>query len=826
MSKSNREWLERCFNCMEPVNTPDEECLSCGWDNHNRENGNAALEQTILKDQYIIGKSIGRGGFGITYVGFDLVLERRVAIKEYFPIGMAYRFSDAVTVRAYTEAEEEFQSGLRQALQESRTIAKLGQIPNIMQVHNAFLENGTVYMVMEYIDGKSLAEEVKQRGRLGWKEALQMMYPVMDALEKLHEKGVIHRDVSPENIIRRTETGEPVLLDFGSARPPREGLTVMLKPGYAPVEQYSQNAKQDGRVDVYALCATMYYLVTGITPASADLRRFAKKELELPSEFAKDLPFEIEEVILKGMELDSNDRYPSMRELHKAFLAAEEQGAGSSKSRGTANRRDSETRRPENKEKTGGAGERQPENKGNPKGTGKVAGIIAAVAAVACLGGFWLFGNGDGDRDTDSGKEAIESTAEESVAKEEKAKGENEVTPTPEQEDTVVAGVMEEPAETEAAAPELTATNAPTPEPIATSTPTPEPTATNTPTPEPTATNTPTPEPTATNTPTPEPTATNTPTPEPTATNTPTPEPTATNTPTPEPTATNTPTPTPTPPVILSSEDLPKMKSDSTITDYIFGSDFYRGEITELKIEKSLSDAPQNAWDISESGDGSVLAWVTTEGEEETLTIAGEGGVRAPEDSSRLFYNYYNLRTVDLTGFDTSNVTNMKNMFAFCGRLKNIDLSGFDTSNVTDMNGMFLCCEKLESIDMSNFDTSNVRDMGEMFDECRKLTSLDVSHFDTSNVTDMNSMFNGCVELTSLDVSHFDTSNVTNMSMMFFGCFSLTSLDVSNFDTSNVTDMSQMFESCENLTSIGVSYFDTANADTTDMYYRCFGLGF
>ena len=131
---------------MEPVDTPDAECAKCGWDNHNRVNGNAALEQTILKDQYMVGKSLGRGGFGITYVGFDLALERRVAIKEFFPMGTAYRFGDAITVRAYTETEEDYQRGLNQALQESRTIAKLGQIPNVMQVYNVFLENGTVYM--------------------------------------------------------------------------------------------------------------------------------------------------------------------------------------------------------------------------------------------------------------------------------------------------------------------------------------------------------------------------------------------------------------------------------------------------------------------------------------------------------------------------------------------------------------------------------------------------------------------------------------------------------------------------------------------------------
>ena len=792
---------------MEPVDTPDAECAKCGWDNHNRVNGNAALEQTILKDQYMVGKSLGRGGFGITYVGFDLALERRVAIKEFFPMGTAYRFGDAITVRAYTETEEDYQSGLNQALQESRTIAKLGQIPNVMQVYNVFLENGTVYMIMEYIDGVSLGEEVKRDGRLNWKEALHLMYPIMDALEKIHEQGLIHRDISPENIIRRKKTGEPVLLDFGSARQPKEGLTVMLKPGYAPAEQYSRNGEQDGRVDEYALCSTIYYLVTGSAPASADLRLFAKKELKRPSEYAGDIPVEFEKVLLKGMELDSSNRYASMRELHEAFWEAEKAGAAERKGSGGAegtvgagkieNSRDSRGYRssddskdsaksantvsPDDRTNTGGSGSREPQlgNKEKKGGSGKIAGIIAA-AAVACLGGFLLFGNpGRGNKDAE--KEAVESAVEGSAAEEAKAEVENEVTPTPES------------------------------------------TATNTPTPEPTATNNPTPEPTVTNTPTPEPTATNTPTPEPTATNTPTPEPTATNTPTPEPTATNTPTPEPK--ELRKDTGLPIMKADSFTYDdggTVLGSNMLRSEISSITIETSLANAPDTAWDTSMNNDGSVLAWVTETGEGKELTIAGEGGVEAPEDSSRLFQGYTNLRTIDLSGFNTSNVTEMDNMFYQCENLISLDVSNFDTTNVTDMNSMFDGCYSLTSIDVSSFNTSNVTDMSTMFSLCYLLESVDTSGFDTSNVTSMACMFNGCEALVSVDVSNFNTSNVKNMFAVFSRCINLTNIDVSNFDTSNVTDMSCMFRDCNSLTDIDVSSFDTSNVtNMRGMFMGC-----
>ena len=825
MNNSDHEWLKRCFNCMEPIEKPDAECAACGWDNHNRENGNAALEQTILKDQYILGKSLGRGGFGITYVGFDLVLERRVAIKEYFPVGTAYRFGDAVTVRAYSETEEDYQSGLEQALQESRTIAKLGQISNVMQVYNAFLENGTVYMIMEYIDGISLAEEVKRDGKIGWKKALHLLYPIMDALEKIHAKSLIHRDISPENIIRRNETGEPVLLDFGSARQPREGLTVMLKPGYAPAEQYSRNGEQDGRVDEYALCATLYYLITGNAPTSADLRMFAKKELKRPSEYADDIPAEIEKVLLKGIELDSSNRYPSMRELHEAFLRAEQKAESTGKTEKHAHSKPHK----EGTETTG--------NEAHVSFPKKAVGIAAAVA-IACLGSFLLFGNAGRERNAE--KEAAVSSVSESAAEEEEkdtVETEKEETPTPEPVEKTATGEMKE-------APEPVATNTSTPEPTETLTPTatPEPTETLTPTatPVPTATLTPTatPEPTATltPTPTPEPTATLTPTP--------TPEPTATLTPTPTPEPTSTPsptsTPTPAPTTILTAatensnpEELPKLRSDSISIDYaadysdrvVFRSNYHRSKITEIKIVTSTEDAPETAWDVSEARDGSVLAWVTEAGEDYLLTIAGEGGVKAPEDSSTLFSQYENLQKADLSGLDTSDVKDMSWMFYYCKALTSIDLSNFDTSNVTDMSGMFYQCVSLPAIDVSSFDTSGVTNMKEMFFWCQALTSLDLGSFDTSNVTDMSGMFDDCEALINLNVSSFDTSSVTTMQCMFKYCEVLPTIDVSSFDTSNVTDMCEMFDDCKALTEIDVSGFDTSNVnDMSSMFDDCEAL--
>ena len=183
----------------------------------------------------------------------------------------------------------------------------------------------------------------------------------------------------------------------------------------------------------------------------------------------------------------------------------------------------------------------------------------------------------------------------------------------------------------------------------------------------------------------------------------------------------------------------------------------------------------------------------------------------APVNSSYLFYNLSKLKTLDMSGFNTSNVTNMSYMFYNSSALTSIDVSGFNTSNVTNMSSMFRSCLALTSLDVSGFNTSNVTNMGYMFSSCSALTSLDVSGFNTSNVTVMGDIFSSCSALTSIDVSGFDTANVIDMRAMFSICSALTSLDVSGFSTSKVTNMIAMFNKCLALTSIDVSGFNTSN---------------
>ncbi len=256
----------------------------------------------------------------------------------------------------------------------------------------------------------------------------------------------------------------------------------------------------------------------------------------------------------------------------------------------------------------------------------------------------------------------------------------------------------------------------------------------------------------------------------------------------------------------------------------------YKSKITTIITKKDniVPSTATESWDISEAGDGSVMAYVE---DDETgngkykLTIGGKGGIIANESMIGYFYCFDKMTSIDLSALDTSEVTDMRNMFEYCSKLTSLDVSKFDTSQVTDMENMFFDCMGLTSLDVSKFDTSEVTNMSSMFLYCNSLTSLDLRNFDTSKVTNMENMFSYCSSLTSLNVSKFDTSNVTNMYQMFYDCSSLTSLDVSNFDTPKVTSMNDMFHSCSRLTSLDVSNFDTSKVtDMRNMFYDCSSL--
>ena len=253
---------------------------------------------------------------------------------------------------------------------------------------------------------------------------------------------------------------------------------------------------------------------------------------------------------------------------------------------------------------------------------------------------------------------------------------------------------------------------------------------------------------------------------------------------------------------------------------FFWGQERYmRKDVKTLTFQSSLQNVPSSAWDVSEAGDGSVLAWM----DNGDLYVAADGAIAPNSDASWLFHKFVNLKTINFGNcFVTSSVTRMSGMFGGCSSLTGLDLSCFETSTVTDMYGVFSSCGSLTHLDLTSFDTSNVTDMSSMFDGCRSLTSLDLTSFDTSSVTDMGSMFNDCMSLPHLNLTSFDTSKATDMAFMFSGCNSLTRLDLSNFDTSNVTNMLWMFGLCYDLTSLNLSSFDaSAVTKMDDIFTRC-----
>ena len=267
-----------------------------------------------------------------------------------------------------------------------------------------------------------------------------------------------------------------------------------------------------------------------------------------------------------------------------------------------------------------------------------------------------------------------------------------------------------------------------------------------------------------------------------------------------------------------------KMKAYMTQDDYDndnypqtdFHTYDYSSKITTIttKNDNIVPATATESWDISEAGDGSVMAYVEDDGSGNStykLTIGGKGGIIANESMISYFSGFEEMTSIDLSAIDTSEVTDMSYMFSECNGLTSLDVSKFDTSQVTTMTWMFAECSSLTSLDVSKFDTSKVTNMSYMFYNCRSLTSLDVSKLDTSNVTNMSGMFENVRRLTSLDVSNFDTSQVIDMSWMFGNCSGLTSLDVSSFDTSQVTNIDSMFCNCPAWDAVDKTKFAGAN---------------
>ena len=315
--------MVRCDSCFELYDEREAACPHCGY-----VKGSPAKEMfhlfpgVELGGRYIIGKVLGFGGFGITYKAWDKKLDTIVAVKEYYPSGIVNRIPGQKDVVIYAvKREKEFHFAKDRFLEEARNMAKFNSEPNIVNVFEYFEENNTAYIVMEYLDGISLKEYLHaNKAVLDIESALKITEAVCNALDVIHSKGIIHRDVSPDNIFLCVNGGIK-LIDFGAARFSQDEskmMTIILKPGFAPAEQYEKVNKQGPWTDIYALGATMYYSLTAKKPEESTNRKI-NDTLQPPNVFNPEIPEYLSNAIMRAMAVDPNLRYRKISDFLSAI---------------------------------------------------------------------------------------------------------------------------------------------------------------------------------------------------------------------------------------------------------------------------------------------------------------------------------------------------------------------------------------------------------------------------------------------------------------------------------------------------------------------------
>ncbi len=316
-------WINRCWNCMGELGQSPV-CPHCGFNPETYVTPTNALPPyTILRGKYLVGNVLGQGGFGITYIAFDLTLEMKVAIKEYFPMASATRNSamgPALQWRDVAGGDQSWRIGCLQFLSEARKMAKIHSIPNVVGVRDTFEENNTAYIVMDYVPGMTLKDYVRRNGCFTYSDCVELLLPLIDGLDKAHRQGIIHRDISPDNLML-TPDGKIFLLDLGAAKDMKdasEQQMVASKQGFSPIEQNATGGRVGPWTDVYALAASIYYCVFGrVVPSSMD--RFNEDTLSFESKGKHALTSEQVKVMKRGLAIQPEMRYQTAMEFYIAL---------------------------------------------------------------------------------------------------------------------------------------------------------------------------------------------------------------------------------------------------------------------------------------------------------------------------------------------------------------------------------------------------------------------------------------------------------------------------------------------------------------------------
>lgn len=320
-----------CLNCFRIKGNYDM-CPYCGYVEDEPPKEVFQLKPgTILQERYIIGESIGYGGFGITYKAYDTILSIIVAVKEFFPAGLVNRAEGEIKVGIFSgNKATEYEKLKNRFIEEARNLALFAKEKDIVNVFDYFEANGTAYIIMEYVDRPIMKQVMKETGKLQEEQAVHYICAVLKAVQKIHNQGIIHKDVSPDNIFLISED-QIKIFDFGAAKLKNgeieKNMSIVVKAGYAPPEQYRSNSKQDARMDIYAAGAVLYQLLTGEKPMEA-LDRCEKDELRSPIKLGVKCSEHVDKAVMKAMALNPDDRYATAEEFCTALQMPEKKKKG------------------------------------------------------------------------------------------------------------------------------------------------------------------------------------------------------------------------------------------------------------------------------------------------------------------------------------------------------------------------------------------------------------------------------------------------------------------------------------------------------------------
>lgn len=305
--------MQYCPHCMQPA-SEDPFCSNCGkpiaYTPKEHQLSPGIILEAGKENAYLLGAALGQGGFGITYVALEKSVNRRVAVKEYFPVQCCQRVENGQVIPK-PGMDSVFRGGRKSFLEEARMLSRQKEISSVVEVMDYFEKNGTAYLVMEFLDGTTLQQKIMKEGVMRPEKLLSKLPKLLTDMEKLHRSGIIHRDISPDNVMWMPDDTLK-LLDFGCARSMEDGksMTVQLKHGFAPVEQYMTRG-QGPWTDVYALSATVYYCLTGKVPPMAP-ERLENDKIQQPSTLGVKMSAEQESTLMWGLTVQPKARPVSM----------------------------------------------------------------------------------------------------------------------------------------------------------------------------------------------------------------------------------------------------------------------------------------------------------------------------------------------------------------------------------------------------------------------------------------------------------------------------------------------------------------------------------